>query len=445
MKSNEIDMTTGSLPKKMLIYSLPLMLSNVLQVMFNLCDVAVVGKFVGPLALGAVGSTSIIVTLTTGILLGLAGGVNAVVALFVGAKNSANVKKAVHTSIIICLIAGFLLLLSGLFLSRPVLLLIGTKKELINGAVVYLTIYLLGSPALAMYNYGNAVLSAVGDTKRPLMYLITAGVINVVLNLFFVLVCNLGVIGVALASIISQYISAFLILKFLFGCGKDYGLYIKNIGIDSHIAARVLRIGLPAAVQYSLFAIANLYIQSAVNSFDHVVVEGNSAAANADNIVYDMMAAFYTACTSFIAQNLGARKRDRIKHVYLIAQLYSFLIGAVFGALLVIFRTQFLNLFTSDPDVVHFGSIRLAIMGCSYFISAFMDNAAAGARGLGRSVIPTIIVIMGSVVFRIVWVCTIFARIHTLISLYLVYASAWIFTAVIGTTYFIIIFRKTLK
>lgn len=445
MKSNEIDMTTGSLPKKMLIYSLPLMLSNVLQVMFNLCDVAVVGKFVGPLALGAVGSTSIIVTLTTGILLGLAGGVNAVVALFVGAKNSANVKKAVHTSIIICLIAGFLLLLSGLFLSRPMLLLIGTKKELINGAVIYLTIYLLGSPALAMYNYSNAVLSAVGDTKRPLMYLITAGVINVVLNLFFVLVCNLGVIGVALASIISQYISAFLILKFLFGCGKDYGLYIKNIEIDSHIAARVLRIGLPAAVQYSLFAIANLYIQSAVNSFDHVVVEGNSAAANADNIVYDMMAAFYTACTSFIAQNLGARKRDRIKHAYLVAQLYSFFIGAVFGALLVIFRTQFLNLFTSDPDVVHFGSIRLAIMGCSYFISAFMDNAAAGARGLGRSVIPTIIVIMGSVVFRIVWVCTIFARIHTLMSLYLVYASAWIFTAVIGTIYFIIIFRKTLK
>ena len=438
MKSNEIDMTTGSLPKKILMYSVPLMLSNVLQVMFNLCDVAVVGKFVGPLALGAVGSTSIIITLTTGILLGLAGGVNAVVALFVGAKNSANVKKAVHTSIVICMIAGLLLLLSGLFLSRPVLNLIGTKKELIDGAVIYLTIYLLGSPALAMYNYGNAVLSAVGDTKRPLMYLITAGIINVVLNLFFVIVCRLGVVGVALASIISQYISAFLILKFLFGCGKDYGLYIRNIGMDSHIAARVLRIGLPAAVQYSLFAVANLYIQS-------VVVEGNSAAANADNIVYDMMAAFYTACTSFIAQNLGARKRDRIKKAYLVTQMYSFLIGAVLGALLVVFRTQFLSIFTSDPDVMHYGSIRLGIMGCSYFISAFMDNAAAGARGLGRSVIPTIIVIMGSVVFRIVWVCTIFASIHTLMSLYLVYASAWAFTSIIGTVYFIIIFRKTLR
>jgi putative MATE family efflux protein len=443
MKSNEIDMTTGSLPKKILMYSVPLMLSNVLQVMFNLCDVAVVGKFVGPLALGAVGSTSIIITLTTGILLGLAGGVNAVVALFVGAKNSANVKRAVHTSIVICMIAGLLLLLSGLFLSRPVLNLIGTKKELIDGAVIYLTIYLLGSPALAMYNYGNAVLSAVGDTKRPLMYLITAGIINVILNLFFVIVCKLGVVGVALASIISQYISAFLILKFLFGCGKDYGLYMRNIGIDSHIAARVLKIGLPAAVQYSLFAVANLYIQSAVNSFDHVVVD------RIGHLQIDVVVArpdeFYTACTSFIAQNLGARKRDRIKKAYLVTQMYSFLIGAVLGALLVVFRTQFLGLFTSDPDVLHYGSIRLGIMGCSYFISAFMDNAAAGARGLGRSVIPTIIVIMGSVVFRIIWVCTIFASIHTLMSLYLVYASAWAFTSIIGTAYFIIIFRKTLR
>ena len=446
MKSNEIDMTTGSLPKKILMYSVPLMLSNVLQVMFNLCDVAVVGKFVGPLALGAVGSTSIIITLTTGILLGLAGGVNAVVALFVGAKNSANVKKAVHTSIVICMIAGLLLLLSGLFLSRPVLNLIGTKKELIDGAVIYLTIYLLGSPALAMYNYGNAVLSAVGDTKRPLMYLITAGIINVVLNLFFVIVCRLGVVGVALASIISQYISAFLILKFLFGCGRDYGLYIRNIGMDSHIAARVLKIGLPAAVQYSLFVVANLYIQTAVNSFDHVVVEGNSAAANADNIVYDMMAAFYTACTSFIAQNLGARKRDRIKKAYLVTQMYSFLIGAVLGALLVVFRTQFLSLFTSDPDVLHYGSIRLGIMGCSYFVSAFMDNAAAGARGLGRSVIPTIIVIMGSVVFRIFWLFTVFKAFHTYDMLLMVYPVSWLITGTsVLIAYFIIRKREFKK
>ena len=444
-QTKELDMVNGPLARKILIYSIPLMFSNLLQVFFNMTDVAVVGKFAGARALGSVGSTTIIITLTTGILLGMGGGVNAVTALHMGAEDYQRVHKTVHTSVILCFIAGLLLLVAGLAFSKPLLEVMNTKPELIDGATAYLMIYLCGSPALALYNFGNGVLSAVGDTKRPLIYLSISGIINIVLNLFFVIVCRLGVVGVALASIISQYISAFLILKFLFGCGKDYGLYITNIGMDSHIAARVLKIGLPAAVQYSLFAVANLYIQTAVNSFDHVVVEGNSAAANADNIVYDMMAAFYTACTSFIAQNLGARKRDRIRKAYLVTQMYSFIIGAVLGALLVVFRTQFLSLFTSDPDVLHYGSIRLGIMGCSYFVSAFMDNAAAGARGLGRSVIPTIIVIMGSVVFRIIWVCTIFASIHTLMSLYLVYASAWAFTSIIGTVYFIIIFRKTLR
>ena len=440
-QTKELDMVNGPLARKILIYSIPLMFSNLLQVFFNMTDVAVVGKFAGARALGS----TIIIPLTTGILLGMGGGVNAVTALHMGAEDYQRVHKTVHTSVILCFIAGLLLLVAGLAFSKPLLEVMNTKPELIDGATAYLMIYLCGSPALALYNFGNGVLSAVGDTKRPLIYLSISGIINIVLNLFFVIVCRLGVVGVALASIISQYISAFLILKFLFGCGRDYGLYIRNIGIDSHIAARVLKIGLPAAVQYSLFAVANLYIQSAVNSFDHVVVEGNSAAANADNIVYDMMAAFYTACTSFIAQNLGARKRDRIRKAYLVTQMYSFIIGAVLGALLVVFRTQFLSLLTSDPDVLHYGSIRLGIMGCSYFISAFMDNAAAGARGLGRSVIPTIIVIMGSVVFRIVWVCTIFASIHTLMSLYLVYASAWAFTSIIGTVYFIIIYRKTLR
>lgn len=442
MNTNEIDMTNGFLPKMILLYAIPLMMSNLLQVMFNLADVAVVGKFVGATALGSVGSTSIIIAMTTGILLGISGGVNAVVALFSGARDSRNVKKAVHTSIIICFIAGILLLLAGLFFSRPLLTLIGTKDELIDGAVIYLTVYLLGSPALAIYNYGNAVLSAIGDTKRPLIYLATAGIINVILNLVFVLVFNMGVVGVSLASIISQYISAFLIIRFLISVNADYRLELSQIAIDRAIASRVLRIGVPAAIQYTLFAIANLYIQSAVNSFDHVVVEGNSAAANADNIAYDMMAAFYTACTSFIAQNRGAKNRLRIRHAYLITLAYSCAIGAVLGVLLIVFKQQFLYLFTSDAQVIRYGSIRLGIMGASYFISAFMDNAAAGARGLGKSIVPTIIVITGSVVFRIIWVCTIFASIHTLTSLYLVYAFAWGFTAIIGNIYFWYTYHK---
>ena len=435
MKTHEINMTSGPLAKELWFFSLPLMCSNVLQVLFNLADVAVVGRFVGAVALGAVGSTTLIITLTTGIMMGLAAGVNAVAALFLGARDPRSVSRCVSTAFMICAAAGILILSAGLLFAEPVLRLIGTKDELIGGAELYLKIYLLGSPGLALYNFGNAVLSAVGDTKRPLFYLTFAGVLNVALNLLLVLVFRLGVAGVALASIISQYLSAFLILHFLLTCGQAYGLQPRAPVFDSRTAVRILYIGIPAAVQYSLFAIANLFIQSAVNSFDHIVVEGNSAAANADNIVYDIMAAFYTACTSFISQNRGAGNIKRVRDTYLLTLLYSALAAVLLGGLLALFRRQFLRLFTDDEQVLYYGSIRLGIMGCSYFISAFMDDSAAAARGLGKSIMPTLIVIMGTVVYRILWVCTVFAHFHTLVSLYLVYATAWAFTSVLGNLY----------
>ena len=442
MNTHEMDMTTGSLWKKIFVFSIPLMFSNLLQVFFNMADVAVIGRFVGAIALGAVGSTTIIVTLTTGILLGMASGVNAVTALFVGSRDSERVRETVHTAILICLAAGILLLLSGLFFTRPLLTLMNTKPELIDGAALYLTVYLCGSPALAIYNYGNAILSAIGDTKRPLTYLSIAGVINVILNLIFVLVFHLGVLGVALASIISQYISAFLVLKFLLQCKQDYGLRIREISFDRAIAGQILKISVPSAVQYSLFAVANLCIQTAVNSFDHVIVEGNSAASNADTLVYNMMAAFYTACTSFIAQNLGAGKKKRIWHSYLITTLYSFLVGLILGLCIFILQKPFLSLFTSDPDVMKYARVRISIMGLCYCVSAFMDNATAAARGLGKSIEPTLIVIRGSVVFRVIWIYTVFAYFHTLQSLYLVYVSAWILTAICGNLFFIYHYRK---
>ena len=315
MNTHEMDMTTGSLWKKIFVFSIPLMFSNLLQVFFNMADVAVIGRFVGAIALGAVGSTTIIVTLTTGILLGM-------------------------------------------------------------------------------------------------------------------------------ASIISQYISAFLVLKFLLQCKQDYGLRIREISFDRAIAGQILKISVPSAVQYSLFAVANLCIQTAVNSFDHVIVEGNSAASNADTLVYDMMAAFYTACTSFIAQNLGAGKKKRIWHSYLITTLYSFLVGLILGLCIFILQKPFLSLFTSDPDVMKYARVRISIMGLCYCVSAFMDNATAAARGLGKSIEPTLIVILGSVVFRVIWIYTVFAYFHTLQSLYLVYVSAWILTAICGNLFFIHHYRK---
>ncbi|MBE5866357.1 MAG: MATE family efflux transporter [Lachnospiraceae bacterium] len=445
MKSYEMDLSTGSLWKKMLVFSVPLMFSNILQVVFNMSDVAVVGKFSGPIALGAVGSTSILITLFTGLLIGLASGVNALTALYIGSKDTENIRKTVHTSAILCFGAGVLIAILGIALSEVILTIMNTKPELIGDAVIYLRIYLLGMPALALYNFGNAVLSAAGDTKRPLYYLSFAGIINVILNLFFVIVFHLGVVGVAVASIIAQYISAILILKLLLHTEEDFGLRLNNNDISRDIMSKLLKIGIPTAFQYSIFAIANLFVQTSVNSFDHVIVEGNSAAANADPLVYDMMAAFYTACTSFIAQNYGAGKKDRILKSYLIATLYSFLLGLTLGVGLYVLRYPFLSLFTNDNSVVEAGIMRLSIMALSYAISAFMDCTIAASRGLGQTIIPTIIVIMGSCIFRVAWIYTVFAYFGTIQSLYLLYAASWSITAVAEIIYFVWIYRKTTK
>ena len=442
MKKYEMDLCTGSLWKKIFLFSVPLMFTNILQVVFNMSDLAVVGNFVGPIALGAVGSTSILVTLFTGVLIGLAGGINAVTALFIGSGNKTELKQTVHTAALISLAAGVLITVLGIAFSRPILTLMHTKDELINDAVLYLRIYLLGMPALGLYNFGNAVLSASGDTKRPLYYLSFAGVLNVLLNLFFVIVCKMGVAGVAVASILSQYLSAVLILRVLFKSSAAFGLQLSELRITPDKASRILKIGIPSAFQYALFAIANLFVQTGVNSFDHVMVEGNSAAANADPLVYDMMAAFYTACSSFIAQNYGAKKSDRILKSYLICLLYSFVVGLVLGVGLYLLRYPFLSLFTSDTTVVDAGIKRLSIMALSYSVSAFMDCTIAASRGLGKSIVPTIVVIMGSCVFRILWIYTIFAHFRTIQSLYLLYVFSWTITAIAEIIYFVIVYRK---
>ena len=441
-KTHEMDLCEGSLWKKILIFSIPLMFSNILQVLFNMSDVAVVGKFAGPIALGAVGSTSILVTLFTGLLIGLASGVNALTALYIGSKSEKDVRETVHTAAILCLSAGVLICVLGILFTRPVLTLMHTKEELIDGAVLYLRLYLLGMPALAVFNFGNAVLSAIGDTKRPLYYLSMAGVINVILNLFFVIVCKMDVAGVAVASITSQYISAALVLRLLFTTTENYGLKPACLKISPEKTGRILRIGIPSAFQYAIFAIANLFVQTGVNSFDHVMVEGNSAAANADPLVYDMMAAFYTACASFIAQNYGAQKKDRIRNSFLICLLYSFTAGLILGVSLYLLGHPFLSLFTSDAAVIAAGKKRLSIMALSYCVSAFMDNTIAASRGLGKTILPTIIVILGSCVFRIIWVYTVFAYFHTIQSLYLLYVFSWGITAIAEFACFIHIYRR---
>lgn len=443
MKEDRQNLTTGSIWGKMLFFSIPLVLTNLLQVLFNMADIAVIGRFAGSLSLGAVGSTTTLVTLFTGILIGMAGGINVLVARFFGAKDKRSTVQIIHTAFLVSLAAGVIVLVLGMAFSKWILELLNTKAELLDGAVLYIRIYFFGMPALALYNFGNAVCSAFGDTKKPLYYLAVAGVVNVVLNLFFVIVCKMDVAGVATASIISQYISAFLILRALVKMGGDYALRLSELKFDKRMAKYIIEIGLPAGLQNGIFQVANLFIQAGVNSFDAIMVAGNSAAANADALLYDSMAAFYTACGSFMGQNYGAGKRDRVRNSYLISLAYSFGIGLVGGILLVIFGKQFLGLFTNDSAVVEAGMKRLTIMGYSYGFSAFMDSAIAASRALGKSIVPTIIVIMGSCVFRMIWVNTIFAYFKTIPSLYLLFIFSWGITATVEIIYFVHVYKNT--
>ncbi len=438
-----MDMTTGSLGKQILFFSIPLIISNLLQVCFNMSDIAVVGKFAGAAALGAVGSTTILVTLFTGFLIGLGNGVNVLVARYIGQKNDKAVKEAVHSAIIICFIFGVLLLVLGLGFSGALLRVLNTKDELMDGAKLYLKIYFLGMPALAVYNFGNAVLSAAGDTKRPLYYLLAAGIINIVLNLLFVIVFKRSVDGVAAASVISQYISAALIVSFLMKHKLVYGLETKSLKLNRKHTADILKLGLPSGFQNAIFAIANLFIQAGVNSFDAVTVEGNAAAANADPLVYDVMAAFYMACSSFMSQNHGAGNKKRVIKSFYISLAYSAGAGAILGFGLVFFGRQFLSLFTSEPQVIDEGMMRLKVMGFSYVISAFMDCTIAASRGLGKTLVPTIVVILGSCVFRVAWIYTVFAYFGTISSLYLLYAFSWSITAAAEIAYFAAVYKKS--
>ena len=370
--------------------------------------------------------------------------VNVRVAQYLGAKDHKRTALSIRTAFVICLATGVIIMTLCLLSARFMLELLGTKEDLIEGAVLYFRIYALGMPALGIFNFGNGVLSANGDTKRPLAYLMIAGILNVIFNLFFVIICGMAEDGVSLASIITQYVSAVLILWHMARQNDDCTFRLSDLrsGLDRREGKRILALGIPAGLQSAIFAVANLFIQSAVNSFDSVMVEGNSAAANADSVIYNVMAACYTACSTFMGQNWGAGKRDRVLKSYFIGLTYSFVIGAILGGALLLFGREFLSLFANEEEVIEAGLQRTRIMGFSYAVSAFMDCTIAACRGIGKSLAPTIIVIMGSCVFRVTWIYTIFAHFHTIPSLYLLYIFSWTITAIAEIICFIISYRK---
>lgn len=336
-KTCSIQMTTGSLWKNILLFSLPLMMTQVLEVLFNLSDVAIAGKFADYIALGAVGSTTLLVSLFTGFLIGMGAGVNVRAAHRLGAGDDEGVRMTVHSSLLVCGIIGVIVCLVCLFLAEPMLTLLRTKSELITEAVTYLRIYSLGMPAMAVYNFGSGILSACGETKRPLIYLSTAGALNVALNLFFVICCGMAASGVAAASVISQYLSAGLIVVHLVRRRDCCALRPSRKYISRKACADVLMLGIPAGIQNAVFAVANLFVQTGVNHFDAITVSGNSAAANADAIIFNVQAAIHTACASFISRNRGAGNHSRMMKSYAVSLTYSFAAGAILGGLLMLF------------------------------------------------------------------------------------------------------------
>ena len=443
MKKRSIDILNGNLWKNILIFSIPLILTNLLQILFNLSDLVVVGKF-SPTSdpLGSVGSTTVFISLITSFIIGISNGVNSLVSTSIGAGNIERVKKQLTNSFFFMVISGIVISILCVVSARGILKLLETPDNLLDSAVNYLRIYSIGLVATSIFNFGNAVLSANGETKKPLLFLSIAGVANIGLNFLFVVGFHIYAEGVAIASTITQFLAAILVLICLF-VRKDYlKLDFKGFKLYGNIQKDIMRLGLVSGLQNSIFYIANLFIQWQVNTFGDIMVKGNTAAMNLDNIIFDIMAAIYVAGCTFVAQNRGAKQFDRIKKSYYIMLVYSGGIALFLGLLFFFFKDFFLSLFTSDAEVIKAGEVRVNIMCLCNWLSCFMDGSIAANRGLGKTKIPTLFVIAGALVFRIIWIFALVSTIHDPYLLYAVYPISFVLTAIAETIYFFISYKK---
>ena len=444
-KRYEIDMCNGPLLGKLLIFYIPLMLSGILQLLFNAADIVVVGRFAGSEALAAVGSTSSLINLIVNVFIGLSVGTNVLVARFYGAGKKKELSDMVHTAVMTSFVCGILLIFVGILLAKPALRLMATPENVIEQATLYMCIYFVGMPAMMSYNFGSAVLRAVGDTKRPLYYLLIAGVINVVLNLFFVTVFHMGVAGVAAATVISQVVSAVLVLRCLALTDSDYKLNLKDLKIVPDKLAKMVQIGLPAGLQGALFSVSNVLIQSSVNSFGHVAMAGNTAASNIEGFVYTSMNAFHQTAISFTGQNYGARNYKRIGKILLICQVLVIGVGLIMGNAAYLFSDRLLLLYSTDAEVIRYGVLRLGIICTTYCLCGMMDVMVGSLRGMGYSVMPMLVSLTGACLFRIVWIYTVFQEFHTLKCLYWSYPISWGLTFLVHLVCFAVVYRKLQK
>ena len=437
-------MTTGPFFKKILIFAFPLMLTGVLQLVYNATDIMVVGRFAGSAALAAVGSTSSLVNLIINLFIGLSTGAGVITARHIGANLSERTHKCVHTAMGISIISGFAVCLFGYFLSGTFLKLMGTPEDVLPLATKYLKIYFLGAPGSLVYNFGASIVRATGDTKRPLYILASTGIVNVILNLVLVIVFHLDVAGVAIATIVAQYISAILIVARLTHLPNECRVNFKKIKIYKQELKEIMRIGVPAGFQSSLFSFSNVLIQSTINTFGSVAMAGNTAAQNADAIIYTCTNAVAQTAMTFTSQNIGAKRHENLRKIFFICLGTAFSISVILGALGLIFPHQIIGIFTTEKDVIEIGTQRLYILMTTYFMCSLMDVAGCQIRGMGKSVEPMVITLLGACGIRVLWLYTGFPLRKELWNLYLSYPISWTITF-IALTICYFVFEKRIK
>ena len=440
--SYRMDMTEGPLTTKIIKFTIPVMLTGILQLLFNTADVIVVGRFTGKTALAAVGSTGSLINLLVSLFMGLSIGTNVLVARYQGAKDDKAVSETVHTSIALGIVGGLILLIIGVVATRPLLEMMATPEDVIDQSTLYMRILFFGMPLNLILNFGAAILRAIGDTKRPLYYLTIAGVINLFLNIFLVTVFSLGVAGVAIATVISEGVSCGLILLCLKHETGAIRLYFNRIKINPSKCVDIMKIGLPAGLQGCIFSISNVLIQSSVNSFGSTVMAGNTAASNIEGFVYVSMNSLHQTCISFTSQNFGAGKFKRIKKVLINCLVIVAITGLVLGNSAYFFGKYLLSAYNNEAEVISYGLIRLSIISTMYFLCGLMDVMVGAMRGIGYSILPMIVSLVGACGLRIVWIYTVFAKFRTLDILFISYPVTWTITFLSHLVCYYIVTRK---
>lgn len=432
MKSTrQLDMVQGPIFRKLIVFSIPVILSGILQLLFNAADVIVVGRFTGSEALAAVGSTSSLINLLINLFLGISIGANVLVGQYIGARDYENSQKTVHTGILFALFGGLLMGTFGFLAAGTLLTWMATPDNVLPLSTTYMQIYFIGLPSLLVYDFGAALLRAIGDTKRPLYFLLISGLVNVVLNLFFVIGFDMGVAGVALATIIAETISAVLVLICLHNSEGPIQFQRKNLHFSLEKGIKMVKIGVPAGVQGMLFSISNVLIQSSVNSFGAITMAGNTASLNIENFVYISMNAIYQTALSFTSQNMGACQFKRIDKILLECLAIVITVGLVLGWGAYLCGDFLLHIYSTDPAVIKVGLLRLSIICTSYFFCGVMDVFVGTLRGMGYSILPMFVSMMGVCAFRIVWIFTIFQAHRELYTLYISYPISWILTILV--------------